>query len=331
MESIERGRLYDAYRSWKAVQSVDDSDETKATIRSLKSALILAARAYLRDATKLQAEGKMGEVVPLLREVSRLEGLREAQLAWDILLENKDEIDALKLMQIVDGILASAPPEAQPAPEEEPTSETDASDEDPQAVDDAKDSNEDDADGEGDSTEGVFCDDPNCDGLHTGQDANELLGLAPLPDATPPTRLELASRLSLKHQRMIITKLEVLTNYYKHTFISTEAQAFLEELQADERLADAFSDEVPDDDEAATGDSAAEPREMRLANMYCKGELFEKARALYEKVIEDHPDTDYAEQAKQGIAEIEERLRLAAEAEAEAARAAEAEANNRRY
>ena len=50
----------------------------------------------------------------------------------------------------------------------------------------------------------------------------------------------------------------------------------------------------------------------------CKGGLLDKAIGLYEKVIEDHPDTPFAEQAAEGIAEIREHQRKMAEAAREA-------------
>ena len=311
MEYIEKGRLYDAYQNWRSLQNIDDAD-TKAKCKTLQSALIRAARVGLKQADELQARGEVGGAVSLRRDISRMDGFKEAPKAMEALRVNKDEINAMKLMEIVENILANAPSRPEP-PAEQPKPAPDAETEDGQA---------DQADTEGqadeEQVEGVFCDDPNCDGRHTGEDADELLGLAPLPDIEPPTRVDQTARLSVKDQRTVITKLQVLANYYGETQTAIDALAFLEELRADVRLTEAFTEKKVEEEPAAANAATAEPKQMRLARMYRKSKLFEKAIRLYREVIEEHPDTDFAEQALAEIAETEQLQRLALE-EAETA------------
>jgi len=316
MELIEQERLYDAYQSWKSLQNIDDAD-TKAKCKTLQSALIKAARIGLREADECQATGDIAEAVRLRRDISRMEGFKEAPKAKEALEQNKDEINAIRLMEIVENILANAPSRPEPSPEEATTT-SDAEGEGESTAAEPADG-ESTADDSCEEEEGVFCDDPNCDGRHTGEDADELLGLAPLPDVEPPTRVDQAARLSVKHQRVVINKLQVLANYYADTITAADALAFLAELQADPRLAEAFSDKEVDDEPAAEADNApAEPKQLRLARMYRRSKLYEKALRLYREVVENHPDTEFAEQATAEIAETEELKRIAEE-EAETA------------
>ena len=291
MGYIAQRRTYDAYRSWKSLRCLSDPI-ARARVKELRNELIKAIRRDLEDAKEYEAREEMDNVMRLRRQISRMEGFAEAEDALAPLLVDKDERDAIRLMETIDGMLEA--PQLHPKP--------DAATAEPAAA------------------EAIYCDRLTCDGRHTGPEADRLLGLPALPDEEPPTRLDLAAQVPLRHQRLIISRLLVLTGHYEHPVISKEAQAFLAELQGDERLAKAFSDDEDDDEAPAeSDDSAAEPKEIRLARMYRNGGLFTKAIELYRRVIAEQPDSPYADQAARELAETEE-LRRQAEEEAETAK-----------
>ena len=289
LKMIAEDRLYSAYCEWQNLKNNDDSREGRALYRPLTTAVTNAARAKLREAEELYNQGQVAEAVRLRREVARLKRLKESERAWEALQEDKDEIAAMRLMEIVEGILATAqlpPPPVDVSPVDE------------------------DQDVATDEEEGT----------------DEELHLAPMLSSKPMTPLDQAAALPLKHQRMVITKLHVVANYFKDTQTSREAQLFLTELESDPRLAEAFADSKPDG-EADTPDEPAvpEPKELKLARMYRNGKLYDKAMTLYQNVIDAHADTPFAEQAQEELAETDE-LKQQAEKEAaeQAAEASEA-------
>jgi len=314
---LDEGNIYNAYRKWLSARRIDDSAEAKSKLRTFQSELIRAAREALIEADDAQHEGDAATAIRLRRDVSRMTELREAAAAREALMENKEEINALALINAVDAMLAVAEQrleaeaaanacEADPCPGCDKCRTDAPSDETAEGADAAGQSSEDEAG------------DPEADADATDD------------EAAPPSRNDIFAALSEAKQQDVIGKLRAILHYYEETQTAREAEFFLSELEADERFAEILAAESGDDDASEAEDGQAEPpqdepRELKLARMYRKGGLYDKAKEYYAAVIETcGEESVFGQIAAAERAEVE-RLQRQAELEAEAESDPEAE------
>ena len=117
--------------------------------------------------------------------------------------------------------------------------------------------------------------------------------------APAPTDEALVAKMSPKDQAKVLDNLGVIVKLYRDTPTGRKAAPMLKQLGANESVM------------AAVKKWRAVERVRQLlsaARMYAAANMYEKAAGYYQQLLEKHPDSQFAPEARKELAELKARL-----------------------
>ncbi len=119
---------------------------------------------------------------------------------------------------------------------------------------------------------------------------------APGADPEPEVPLrDLVARLEVKDQAELLDRLEAIVKHCRDCVTARKSEEMLKALQADKQIMGAVKKWQSDE---------AVRQLLATARMYRAGGMEEKAAGYYKQLLEAHPDSDYAAEARKELAEL---------------------------
>jgi tetratricopeptide (TPR) repeat protein len=104
-----------------------------------------------------------------------------------------------------------------------------------------------------------------------------------------------AARLGLEDRMKLVQLLDPIAHSYADTPTGQKAEKLLKQMLADHAVAAAIQSRHADDDARST---------YQMAKAYALSKMPDKARELFQKVVADYPNSEWAQQAKKDLGDM---------------------------